>query len=109
MDALQRSFWAGNIRELENVIERAVILSGGPDLVVPLADLRSAPVPRTAAPVAPTPKAQLRLIEREQILTALREAGGVVAGPAGAAARLGMKRTTLQSKMQRLGIERPPF
>jgi formate hydrogenlyase transcriptional activator len=109
MDALQRAFWAGNIRELENVIERAVILSAGPDLMVPLADLRSAPVPKTAAPVTPAPKAQLRLIEREQILTALREAGGVVAGPAGAAARLGMKRTTLQSKMQRLGIERPSF
>ncbi|MCM3878674.1 MAG: sigma 54-interacting transcriptional regulator [Vicinamibacterales bacterium] len=107
MEALQKSFWPGNIRELENVIERAVILSPGPELRVPLADVSPAP-PRSPG-VASTHVAQLRLIEREQILTALRECGGVIAGPAGAAARLGIKRTTLQSKMQKLGIIRPSF
>jgi formate hydrogenlyase transcriptional activator len=106
MEALRNSFWAGNIRELENVIERAVILSTGPELMVPLADLRPA-LPRATA--APTPRGQLRAMEREQILAALREAGGVVSGPEGAAAKLGMKRTTLQSRMHRLGITRPSF
>jgi formate hydrogenlyase transcriptional activator len=107
MEALQKSSWPGNIRELENVIERAVILSSGPELKVPLADLRPASPKPSSAPA--THAAQLRLIEREQILTAVRECGGVIAGPAGAAARLGMKRTTLQSKMQKLGIVRPSF
>ena len=107
MDALQRSFWAGNIRELENVVERAVILSPGPELQVPLADLRPT-LPR-AMSTTTTPAAQLREIERDQILGALRESGGVIAGPAGAAAKLGIKRTTLQSKMQKLGITRPSY
>jgi formate hydrogenlyase transcriptional activator len=107
MDALQRSFWAGNIRELENVVERAVILSPGPELKVPLADLRP-PLPR-AASATMTPAVQLREIEREHILAALRVSGGVIAGPAGAAAKLGIKRTTLQSKMRKLGITRPSY
>ncbi len=107
MEALKRSLWPGNIRELENVIERAVILSSGPELKVPLADLRPA-LPRSSS--APkTPVEQLVEIERQQILTALRESAGVIAGTAGAAARLGMKRTTLQSRMQKLGITRPSF
>jgi formate hydrogenlyase transcriptional activator len=108
MDALKQSFWPGNIRELENLIERAVILSSGPELKVPLADLRPALTRSPAAPVA-TPAEQLRNMEREQILSALRESGGVIAGATGAAARLGMKRTTLQSRMQKLGISRPSF
>jgi formate hydrogenlyase transcriptional activator len=107
MSALQRWSWPGNVRELENVIERAVILSTGSVLQVPLADLTLAaesPPPR-AAPMVTT----LADAERETILRALREAKGVVAGESGAAARLGMKRTTLQSKMRKLGIRRPSF
>ena len=107
MDALKRSYWPGNIRELENLIERAVILSSGPELKVPLADLRPAAVRRASAPK--TPAEQLLEIERQQILTALRESGGIIAGATGAAARLGVKRTTLQSRMQKLGIVRPSF
>jgi formate hydrogenlyase transcriptional activator len=107
MEALQRSFWPGNIRELENVIERAVILSPGSELKVPLGDLRPAS-PRTA--IAPSSAGGLlRDVEREQILAALRESRGVIGGPDGAAAKLGVKRTTLQSKMQKLGIARPPY
>ena len=107
MDALKESYWPGNIRELENLIERAVILSSGPELKVPLADLRPA-LNRTTS-TASTPAQQLRDIERDQILAALRASGGVIAGSEGAAARLGIKRTTLQSRMQKLGISRPSF
>ena len=107
MDALKQSFWPGNIRELENLIERAVILSSGPELKVPLADLR--PSLSRSPGAAPTHAEHLRDIEREQILKALREAGGVIAGATGAAVRLGIKRTTLQSRMQKLGINRPSF
>jgi formate hydrogenlyase transcriptional activator len=109
MEALKRSSWPGNIRELENVIERAVILSSGSELKVPLADLRPTLTRTASAPKTPTPAEQLLEIERQQILTALREAGGVIAGSTGAAARLGIKRTTLQSRMQKLGITRPSF
>ena len=102
MDALTRYPWPGNIRELQNVIERAVILSQGKSLHVPLGDLQmdpdfSAPNPATLT---------LAEAERDHILTALRESGWVVGGPKGAAARLGMKRSTLQWKMKRLGISR---
>jgi formate hydrogenlyase transcriptional activator len=107
MEALKRSHWPGNIRELENLIERAVILSSGPELKVPLADLRPAIARPAKAPK--TPAEQLVEIERQQILTALRESGGVIAGATGAASRLGIKRTTLQSRMQKLGITRPSF
>ena len=107
MEALKRSYWPGNIRELENLIERAVILSSGPELKVPLADLRPALTRTASAPK--TPAEQLVEIERQQILTALRESGGVIAGATGAASRLGIKRTTLQSRMQKLGITRPSF
>jgi formate hydrogenlyase transcriptional activator len=106
MEALVRWHWPGNIRELQNVIERAVIVSSGPELVLPLQNLQPKPsrVSSTSKP-APT----LKDAERETILRALRESGGVIAGPAGAAARLGLRRTTLQSKMRRLGIRRPSF
>jgi formate hydrogenlyase transcriptional activator len=107
MEALKRSFWPGNIRELENLIERAVILSSGPELKAPLADLR--PALGRAADTPRTPAQQLLDMERQQILGALRESGGVIAGATGAAARLGIKRTTLQSRMQKLGISRPAF
>ena len=109
MEALKRSYWPGNIRELENLIERAVILSSGPELKVPLADLRPAMTRTASAPAPKTPAEQLIEIERQQILTALRESGGVIAGATGAASRLGIKRTTLQSRMQKLGITRPSF
>src|SRR5207342_1685862 len=105
MDALKRWNWPGNIRELQNVIERAVILSG-PTLVLPPQDAQ--PTARRAVPSA-KPAATFNQAEREAILRALRESGGVIAGPTGAAARLGLNRTTLHSKMQRLGIQRPSY
>ena len=105
MEALVRYPWPGNVRELQNVIERAVILSPDLTLRVPLGDLPS-PAPQVAEP-APAPAVTLADAEREHILDALREAGGVVGGPKGAAARLGMKRSTLLWKMKKLGISRP--
>jgi formate hydrogenlyase transcriptional activator len=105
MHALQRSDWPGNIRELENVIERAVILSPGGELRVPLKDLQWKEPRRPMTATTST----LEDTEREAILRALRESSGVVAGPTGAAARLGLKRTTLQSMMRKLGIRRPSY
>ena len=100
LTALSRYPWPGNIRELENLIERSVILSQGPDLRVPLGELK-------VQAMAPSHGVTtLEAAEREHILRALRETHGVVGGPAGAAARLGMKRTTLQSRMRKLGIGR---
>ncbi len=98
--ALSHYHWPGNIRELENLIERSVILSQGPDLRVPLGELKA------QATVAPNGVATLEAAEREHILRALREAHWVIGGPTGAAAHLGMKRTTLQSRMRKLGISR---
>jgi formate hydrogenlyase transcriptional activator len=106
MDALVRWNWPGNIRELQNVIERAVILSEGGTLVLPFQDLQ-AKTSKTST--SPKPAATLKDAERETIIRALRESGGVIAGPSGAAARLGLQRTTLQSKMRKLGIKRPSF
>jgi formate hydrogenlyase transcriptional activator len=104
MEALVRYPWPGNVRELQNVIERAVILSPGSSLQLPPGDLQ--PVP-AQAPAPTTPAVTLADAEREHIRNALCEAGWVVGGPKGAAARLGMKRSTLQKKMQKLGISRP--
>ncbi len=101
MDALLRYHWPGNIRELENLIERAAIVSPGPALRVPLAELK--PQPEAAANGITT----LEAAEREHILRALQATNWVLGGANGAAARLGMKRTTLQSRMQKLGITRP--
>jgi formate hydrogenlyase transcriptional activator len=108
MRALARWHWPGNIRELENFIERAVILSRGSILNVPVSELQ-APASLVAAAAAAHASAQPRTLEdseREHILKILREAKGVLSGPNGAAARLGLKRTTLQGKMKKLGIER---
>jgi formate hydrogenlyase transcriptional activator len=102
MNALARWEWPGNVRELENFIERSVILSEGTILNVPLSELR------------PTydgtqHNSTLESLEREHILRVLRETGGVISGVHGAAVRLGMKRTTLQSRMQKMGISRRDF
>jgi len=96
MRALTRYHWPGNIRELQNFIERAVIVSPGPVLQAPVRELQRA----GAAPGAVT----LEAAEREAIRRALRDSSGRVGGERGAAARLGMKRTTLQAKMRKLGI-----
>jgi formate hydrogenlyase transcriptional activator len=110
MNTLVRYDWPGNIRELQNVIERAVIVSSGPVLKVPLDELRphvpSAEVLNAdgASGEAGTMRGMLEEAERKQILAALRQARWVVSGPNGAAAQLGMKRSTLQAHMQRLGI-----
>jgi formate hydrogenlyase transcriptional activator len=99
--ALERYHWPGNIRELENLIERAVILSPSPVLHIPLSELKSNPDGHP--PGLPT----LAEAERDHILRALEESKWILGGPKGAAAMLGMKRTTLQSRMQKLGISRP--
>jgi formate hydrogenlyase transcriptional activator len=103
MDALVRYPWPGNVRELQNVIERAVILSRGPALEVPAGELQHTSVESKGPPAVAVTLADA---EREHILRALRETGWVVAGPRGAAARLGMKRSTLQKKMKKLAIVR---
>src|SRR6266550_4704639 len=110
MTMLVRYHWPGNIRELQNVIERSVILSTGPVLKAPLDDLRTR-VPSAEASNggsafedAGNMRGVLEDAERKQILAALKQANWVVAGPKGAAALLGMKRSTLQAHMQRLGI-----
>lgn len=101
MTALSEYHWPGNIRELENFIERAVILSPGPELRVPIAELK--PMAAASSNTATT----LEAADREHILRVLQETNWVVGGPSGAAARLGMKRTTLQSRMKKLGITAP--
>ena len=104
MNALQNWPWPGNVRELENLIERSVILSEGGALRVPLSELRNEG-PHRNDPEDRT----LDTAERRHILHVLRETGGVISGPTGAARRLGLKRSTLQSKMQRLKIRREDY
>lgn len=102
MEALRRYPWPGNIRELENVIERAVVLSAGPVLRIAHHDLSS-----RIAPSRYTDRSQtLEEVERNHILTTLRETRWVLSGPAGAAARLGLNRSTLYFRMKKLGIAR---
>jgi len=101
MAALCRYPWPGNVREMENLIERSVILSRGLTLEVSLGELK--PASATAAHVT-----TLQDVEREHVLNALNESQWVIAGPSGAAVKLRMKRTSLQYKMQKLGITRPP-
>ncbi|MGH7968281.1 MAG: sigma 54-interacting transcriptional regulator, partial [Limisphaerales bacterium] len=102
MEALVRWFWPGNVRELENIIERAVILSPGPVLRIPLAEL----VPENGETAKGNGSGTLEDADRDHILRILRETRGIIGGPHGAAARLGLKRTTLNSKMRKLGITR---
>jgi len=100
MDALVCYQWPGNIRELQNFLERAVILSAGPVLKAPLAELRDNKVKPAAA------GATLKEVERRHILQVLRETNWTLAGVHGAAVRLGIPRTTLIYRMRRLGIAR---
>ena len=101
MEALTNAPWPGNIRELENFIERAVILTQGSDLKVPLKELKRAPVVSSA-----TSGSTFEEAERQAIVEALHAAAGKISGQGGAAERLGLKRTTLQNKMRKLGISR---
>lgn len=103
MEALCNWHWPGNVRELENFIERSVILTEGTVLRAPLAELQ--PEPADEGPA----NATLEAAEREHIIRTLRECGGQVAGDRGAAAKLGLKRTTLQSKMRKLNIQRRDY
>ncbi|HEJ7889157.1 TPA: formate hydrogenlyase transcriptional activator FlhA [Serratia liquefaciens] len=95
--------WPGNVRELENVIERAVLLTRGTVLNLQLPELQY-PVPSMALPVPKAEPSQPGEDERQQIIRVLKETNGVVAGPRGAAQRLGLKRTTLLSRMKKWGI-----
>jgi formate hydrogenlyase transcriptional activator len=107
MTELMAYHWPGNVRELEHCIERAVILSHEPELQPPLAALPH-PMPSSSAVArAANHAATLRDAEREHILRTLEETRWVISGSAGAAARLGLKRTTLQAMVKRLGIDRP--
>jgi formate hydrogenlyase transcriptional activator len=125
MEALTNYSWPGNVRELENLLERAVLLSPGKELRVPVSDLKvsSSPVFSTSLPSAEPASLQyqsgskagasanslatLDETQREHILRALRETRWRIDGPRGAAVLLGMKRTTLQARMRKLGIKRP--
>jgi len=103
MSALSSHPWPGNIRELQNLIERAVILSNFGVLPNPLPTVASQSV------IIPPTVTTLRESERTLILHTLQGAGWVIGGPKGAATKLGLKRTTLICKMQKLGIFRPSF
>ncbi len=104
MEALASAAWPGNIRELENFIERTVILTQGSELNVPLAELKSTMrAPRTGS------VSTFHDAERQAIIDALKAASGKLAGASGAAERLGLKRTTLQNKMRRLNITRADY
>ena len=117
MDALANYAWPGNIRELENLIERAVLLSPGKELRVPLSELKSNPgavadasSSFTSLPSSTSSTSSISTLEeaeRQHILRALRQTEWRIAGPKGAAALLAMKRTTLQARMRKLGIRRP--
>jgi formate hydrogenlyase transcriptional activator len=113
MDALNRYHWPGNIRELQNVIERAVIISAGPALSIDVSDLKFPKAihlgERAATPQHLTNGALhgvLEETERRHILDALQQCNWIVAGPNGAAERLGINRSTLQVRIRKLGISR---
>ena len=100
---LMRWQWPGNVRELENFLERAVILTRGSTLQVPLSELQE------LSDGSASEETSLEANERAHILHVLKEAGSVIGGPGGAAERLGVKRTTLNSKLKKLGIERREY
>ncbi len=120
LDALRRHPWPGNVRELENVIQRAVILSTGARLTLPPISIEPGPQSHLIEPgpqshlIEPGPQSHLKEpetlkgVERAHIARVLEEANWVIGGPRGAAARLGLKRTTLHSLLKRLGLSRPP-
>jgi formate hydrogenlyase transcriptional activator len=103
MEALTRYDWPGNIRELQNVLERSVILTHGNTLQIAMPDLAEA---AGSSEVSSRSSKVSHAAERQAIIKALEDAKGQVGGPSGAAARLGMKRTTLQSRMRKLNIAR---
>lgn len=103
MQALVKWYWPGNVRELENFIERSVILSPGPVLRAPLAELEA--IEESAGQT----DSNLEVAEREHILRVLRECKGMIGGTNGAAERLGLKRTTLNSMLKKLGIQRRDY
>jgi formate hydrogenlyase transcriptional activator len=104
METLTNCPWKGNVRELANFIERAVILSHGDELAVPVAELQAAYSCAVSAPASTFFQA-----ERKVIIDALKAASGKIAGKGGAAERLGLNRTTLQNKMKRLGITKSDY
>jgi formate hydrogenlyase transcriptional activator len=103
MEALVNADWPGNIRELQNFIERCVILTQGDELNVPHTQLKK------SVSTVVSPSSSFRQAERQVIIGALRDASGKIAGNGGAAERLGLKRTTLQNKMRRLSIARSDY
>ena len=125
MEALTNYSWPGNVRELENLLERAVLLSPGKELRVPVSDLKVSSSPAFSTSLQSAEPASLQYqsgskagasanslatldeTQREHILRALRETRWRIDGPRGAAVLLGMKRTTLQARMRKLGIKRP--
>lgn len=107
---LSRMPWPGNVRELENVIELAVLLTRGTVLDMQLPELNhplpiSVSIAPSAVPQSPSQPSVSETDERERIIAILKETNGVVAGPRGAAIRLGLKRTTLLSRMKKMGID----
>jgi len=104
--ALSRMDWPGNVRELENVIERAVLLTRGNVLHLSLPEMDYRPPEEKTVPLAASAEVREGEDEAQRILRVLKETNGVVAGPRGAAQRLGLKRTTLLSRMKRLGIDK---
>lgn len=109
MEALTKWHWPGNVRELENFIERAVILTQGSVLRAPLAELEELQEPEQTTSTSPLRETHLHAKERDHILRVLRETKGMIGGRGGAAEKLGLKRTTLNSKLQKLGIKREDY
>jgi formate hydrogenlyase transcriptional activator len=106
MNALQRHTWAGNVRELENFIERAVIITRGSHLQIPLAELENGVAANNGAKIAPPAHlVSMEEMERSHIEEVLRHTGGQIGGSGGAAEILGLPVSTLRSRMKKLGIK----